>query len=237
MPFALAEARRLDEARVAAVEARVEADLALGRHAALVAELEGLAGEHPLREGLHAHLMLALYRCGRQAEALAACDRLRRHLRDDLGIDLSPALRHLERDILVQAPALVWDAASRSDGQLDSVARIEVVTPSGREVVLLASPRLRIGRDADNDVVIDDDTTVSRRHAEILRRGASWIVRDIASSNGTYVAGARVEGECPLRDGDELRIGSARLVLRMAQRHGGGAPSTAEVTQQLERGL
>jgi DNA-binding SARP family transcriptional activator len=236
LAFAQLDAARLEEARLTTLENRVEADLACGRHASLVAELDGLTSGHPLRERLTGQRILALYRCGRQADALAACDRLRRHLRDDLGIDLSPALRHLERDILVQAPPLAWDAASRSQGPSDSVARIEVVTALGRETFLLAAPRLSIGRDADNDVVIEGDTTVSRRHAEILRRGSTWVVRDFGSSNGTFLGGERIDGECLLRDGDELGVGDARLVLRVARRHGGGSPSTAEVTQQVQRG-
>jgi DNA-binding SARP family transcriptional activator len=70
--FIRPEAARLEELRLAALEDRIDADLALGRHHALTAELERLAGEHPLRERLHGQLMLALYRCGRQADALAA---------------------------------------------------------------------------------------------------------------------------------------------------------------------
>jgi len=69
--FARPEAARLEELRLAAVEDRIDADLALGRHQALTGELERLVGEHPLRERLHGQLMLALYRCGRQADALA----------------------------------------------------------------------------------------------------------------------------------------------------------------------
>jgi DNA-binding SARP family transcriptional activator len=233
MPFALAETRRLEEAHLAALETRAEAELALGRHAALVGELEALTAEHPLHEGLHAHLMVALYRSGRQAQALATSERLRRLLREELGLDLSPAIRHLERDILVQAPALAWDNVSRSTGRADTVARVEVVTEGGREVILLTSPRLSIGRGAENDVVIEGDVTVSRRHAEITRRESGWSIRDFGSSNGTYLGTERIEGECPLRDGDEVHIGGARLILRVARRHGGTDASGAEVTQRL----
>src|SRR5437763_580887 len=80
-----------------ALAMRVDADLALGRHAALVAELDALAAEHPLRERLRGQVMLALYRSGRQAEALAAYQTARRVLVDELGIEPSAALQDLER--------------------------------------------------------------------------------------------------------------------------------------------
>jgi DNA-binding SARP family transcriptional activator len=237
MPFAVAAARRLEERRVEALETRVEADLSLGRHATLVAELEALTSEHPLHEGLHAHLMLALYRSGRQAESLSTCDRLRRRLRDELGIDVSPSIRRLERDILVQSPALGWAGASGAGpGRSETVARVEILTGRGREVFIITTPRLTIGRDGENDVVLEGDVTVSRHHAEILRRENGWAVRDYGSSNGTFLGDERIEGEYPLRDGDELRVGGARLIIRIARRHGGGASSAAEVTQQLELG-
>ena len=105
-PFAQAAIGRLEEVHLLAVEMRVDADLALGRHAALVAELDALAAEHPLRERLRGQLMLALYRSGRQAEALAAYQAARRTLVDDLGIEPSAALQELERAMLRQDPAL-----------------------------------------------------------------------------------------------------------------------------------
>ena len=105
-PFAQAAIGRLEELRLLAVEMRIDADLALGRHAALVAELDALAAEHPLRERLRGQLMLALYRSGRQAEALAAYQAARRVLVDELGIEPSAALQELERAILRQDPAL-----------------------------------------------------------------------------------------------------------------------------------
>ncbi len=104
--FAQPEIARLEELRLTALEVRIEADLALGRHALLVAELERLVGEHPARERLHAQLMLALYRCGRQADALAAYRAARAALDAEFGLEPGPELKRLERAILRQDPAL-----------------------------------------------------------------------------------------------------------------------------------
>jgi DNA-binding SARP family transcriptional activator len=108
--FAQAAIARLDEIRLAAVELRIDADLVLGRHDELVGELEALVCEHPLRERLQMYLMTALYRSGRQAEALDAYRDARRALVDELGIDPSPALQELERAILRQDRALSVEA-------------------------------------------------------------------------------------------------------------------------------
>jgi len=105
-PFAQAAIGRLEELHLLALELRVDADLALGRHAALVAELDSVVADHPLRERLRGQQMLALYRSGRQAEALAAYQAARRVLVDELGIEPSSALQELERAILRQDPAL-----------------------------------------------------------------------------------------------------------------------------------
>src|SRR3954469_1598260 len=104
--FAQVEAARLKELQLSAIEDRIEADLALGQHAELVPELESLSTRHPLRECLRGQLMLALYRSGRQAEALQAYQEIRRHLDDELGLEPGPALRQREREILAHAPAL-----------------------------------------------------------------------------------------------------------------------------------
>ncbi len=109
-PFARAEAARLDEVRLGLLEERIDADLALGRHAILVPELEALCAASPLRERLRAQLMLALYRSGRSAEALEAYQSYRRMLDDDLGIDPSAELRSLERRILQQDATLAHEA-------------------------------------------------------------------------------------------------------------------------------
>ena len=108
LAFAQADVARLEEARLAALEGRIEADLACGRHAGVASELDGLAREHPLRERLCGLRMLALYRCGRQADALAAYAELRAQLADELGIDPNPGLLRLHESILQQRPELDW---------------------------------------------------------------------------------------------------------------------------------
>ena len=100
------EAGRLEELRLGATEDRIEADLALGRHADVTGELEALVAVHPLRERLHGQLMLALYRGGRQAEALGAYRAARQILVRELGLEPGPALQRLEAAILRQDPAL-----------------------------------------------------------------------------------------------------------------------------------
>ncbi len=109
--FAQADVARLEEARLAAIEDRVQADLACGGHAGLVSELDGLVAAHPLRERLCGQRMLALYRCGRQADALQAYQDVRGRLDDELGIDPNPALQRLHQAILRQEPELDWRSA------------------------------------------------------------------------------------------------------------------------------
>ena len=104
--FAQAEIARLEELRLGVLEDRIDADLVSGHHSSLVGEVEALVKEHPLRERPRAQLMLALYRSGRQAEALETFQEARSALVDELGIDPSRALRELEKAILQQDPAL-----------------------------------------------------------------------------------------------------------------------------------
>lgn len=97
---------RLTEERLRALEDRIDLDLRLGRHAQLIAELEGLVAEHPQRQRLHGQAMLALYRCGRQAEALASYQRIRRLLTDEYGLEPGQELRDLHQAVLADDPAL-----------------------------------------------------------------------------------------------------------------------------------
>jgi DNA-binding SARP family transcriptional activator len=148
--FAQAPIARLEELRLVALEQHVEADLAAGRHAELVAELETLVAEHPLRERLRGQLMLALYRSGRQAEALEAYQAARNVLVDELGLEPSPVLQELERAILQQDPSLALVAeearpersivvAVRGEADLDALVAVAhpLAVRSPRELILI----------------------------------------------------------------------------------------------------
>jgi DNA-binding SARP family transcriptional activator/tetratricopeptide (TPR) repeat protein len=136
---------RLAEMRLQAVEARIDADLHLRRHADVIAELRLLAGSHPLRERLHALLMLALYRDGQQGEALAAYQRARRALLEELGVEPGPELRQLEGQVLNADPALQPFPAS--DGhRAPAAAPPRQQTPAGPPRQLPAPVRHFAGR-------------------------------------------------------------------------------------------
>ena len=131
--FAQSEIARLAEAQLQALEERIDADLALGEHAQLVGELEGLVHEHPLRERLTGQLMLALYRSGRQAEALESYRIARCRLVEELGLEPGRDLQQLERAILSQDPGLASPARDTSRG-LRAIAR-----PTWRGRLLIAA--------------------------------------------------------------------------------------------------
>jgi DNA-binding SARP family transcriptional activator len=138
-PFAQGEIARLEEARLAALEDRVDAELRIGRGAELVAELEQLVAEHPLRERLVAGLMSALYRSGRQADAVAIYRATRQHLVEELGLEPGPALRDLEQRILRHDPTLARaGAAIRAPRPRGSRIRLAATTLALGAVVAAA---------------------------------------------------------------------------------------------------
>ncbi len=136
-----AEGARLEAVQLSALEDRLELDLALGEHASVIPELEALIAEHPYRERLHAHLMLALYRAGRQADALEAYRRARTVLVDELGIEPGPELQRLETGVLNQDPAL--------DLELPALPRPAPRAP----VTLPVLPTGLVGRQQELDAV------------------------------------------------------------------------------------
>jgi DNA-binding SARP family transcriptional activator len=183
--FAQAEAARLDELRLVCEEGRLEAELGVGRAADLIPDLERLARAEPLRERRHRQLMLALYRAGRQADALAVYHDFRGALVDELGLDPTPQLQQLERQILAHAPEL--DAVPASPRALPEGTVTLVFTDVEGSTHLLQ----RLGAAAYSDVL--------ERHRALLRqaflaRGG----REVDSEgDGTFTAftraGAAVE--------------------------------------------
>jgi DNA-binding SARP family transcriptional activator/ABC-type transport system substrate-binding protein len=135
--FVQSEAGHLDELPLAALEERIEADLALGRHDEIIPELQGLVVKHPFRERFWAQLMLGLYRSGRQAEALGAFERAKHLLSDELGVDPGPLLQRMHGDILRQTPDLDLPPAS---GVVPSSVGASGVGPEGATVALAAAP-------------------------------------------------------------------------------------------------
>jgi predicted ATPase/DNA-binding SARP family transcriptional activator len=129
--FAQADVIRLEEARLAAIEDRVEADLACGRHSGVASELDGLVAAHPLRERLCGQRVLALYRCGRQADALQAYQDLRGRLAGELGIDPNPGLARLHEAILRQDPELDWHPAGNAGAAAGPAAADEAPPARG----------------------------------------------------------------------------------------------------------
>jgi YVTN family beta-propeller protein len=177
--FAAGEIARLQELRLEALEIRIDADLALGRHAALVGELEALTTGHPLRERLRAARMLALYRCGREPEALAVYRDTRRTLVDELGMEPSPALRELHDAILRQDPALKPPAAPRP------IAGGEAPGRRRRRVAVVAAVVGLVGGVAAVIALLASDgggapVDVAANHVAVIDPGSRRLVGDVA---------------------------------------------------------
>lgn len=136
-PFARDEVERLEELRLVALEERLEAELALGLHAAAGGELERLVAQHPLRERLRRLLMLALYRSGRQADALTVYTDARRLLVEELGIEPTRELKELQQAILRQDPALDVPAPERSGAPTEPAARVQRARSRRRVLVAM----------------------------------------------------------------------------------------------------
>jgi DNA-binding SARP family transcriptional activator len=188
-PFAEAAARRLAELRLHALEERIDAELELGEHARLVAELEALVEQEPLRERPRGQLMLALYRCGRQAEALERYRSGRRLLVDELGIEPGPALQELERAILRHDVALAQPGGQpRSRGSVVCAVPelATLVAPLGREVVL-------VGLVAD-----PEELQAETARLEALRGEGTRTASFVSASPGADLARLAVEQDADL---------------------------------------
>lgn len=216
-----AVAARLAERRVRSVELRADVLLGMGRHHEVVDDLEPFAADLPFREELWGRLMLALYRSGRQADALSAYRQVRTALVDELGLEPGPELRRLEQQVLDQDPTIDAPAPSGGGASADpfqthrSGTRSEggtVRLPDG-QVVHLSRGRHLVGRQPGAAVPLAD-SRVSRRHAEIHVDGRGVRVQDLGSTNGTFVDGERVDEEVPLVGGETLSFGGVELVYR-----------------------
>jgi DNA-binding SARP family transcriptional activator/tetratricopeptide (TPR) repeat protein len=200
-PFAQAEIARLEELRLTCLEERIEADLALGSASVLIAELRQLVSEHPVRERFRGQLMLALYRDGRQTEALEVYREFRSVLQEELGLDTTPLLRKLEAAILRHDPML-------------SPASTTTVAPLARRPVtvlcLVLHVASRSGRGLDpeaheavNERSVSCLTAILERHGGKLAIGA-----------GERLAG--VFGAASVHEDDALRAARASLEARSA---------------------
>ncbi|BBZ42238.1 BTAD domain-containing putative transcriptional regulator [Mycobacterium conspicuum] len=224
-PFVDAYAAMLLEERVAAHTARAEAEIACGRAGAVIGELEALTAEHPYREPLWAQLITAYYVTERQSDALGAYRRLKTALADGLGIDPGPTVSALYERILRQEPIVAKRSALTTHKQSAYQTASDIALSAGQPVAWLLDRKgrqyplnaasTRIGRLADNDIVFDDDTDVSRYHAVIIDTGAGFVIHDSKSTNGVEVQRRRIRGSSPLADGDLIRIGSREYTFQI----------------------
>ena len=200
--FAQAEIRRLEELRLVALESRIDADLQLGRHTELIGELEGLLVEQPTRERFAGQLMTALYRSGRQADALEVYQRTRTYLAEQLGLELGPALQSVQAQILEHAPNL--NSGISPDFGLDPSAASAVTRLPLREIPL-------IGRQSElvelAELLVDPDVALltltgtggagkTSLALEAARRAAPAFAGDVALVElASIVDPAQVPGE------------------------------------------
>ena len=195
--FAQPAIARLDELRLTAIEQQMDAALALGRHVAVLAELESLVWDHPLRERFRAQLMIALYRAGRQAEALDVYRKTRQALVDELGIEPSKPLAELEQQILRQDPTLDAPPGLSAD-------RVILVVPGGDAsldgLLALASPLARL---PDRSLIV----------ARLLPRS-----EDLAPASAA-VAARRATSDVTLRAAVFTSLEPARDVVRLARNY------------------
>ena len=189
--FAVREADRLEDLRLGALEDRLDAELGLGHHRRVVPELRALVAAHPLREGFRRLLMLALYRSGRQAEALESYRAARRVLVDELGLEPAPALRRLERQILNHDPAL--RAAEDPLPRLPRRRRLAAVAALTAGLAVLAGI-LAATRGGEAVVAVADGVTMIDPASEqvVARvRVAAEPVAVAAGDGAVWVAGGR----------------------------------------------
>ena len=216
--FAQGEIARLSEARLSALEDRIDTELWLGRPAALVGELESLVREHPLRERLRSLLMLALYRSGRQVEALDAYRQLRDQLSEELGLEPSPELRALQSAILNQDPSLTVvgpDESVAGSGESDSE---EVIVVGRRQRKVVTALFCDVVGSTERGAQLDPEVL-----SGVIDRYSAQI-REVIESHGgtvdTFISGTvnAVFGIPQVREDDALR--AVRAATEISERLG-----------------
>jgi tetratricopeptide (TPR) repeat protein len=226
VPCVRSEAARLEDERLAAIEDRIEADLAIGRHGELAGELAQLASEHPYRERLHAQRMLALYRAGRQADALAAYRQARRVLVDELGIEPSTRLRELENAILAQDPGLLGGAGQPTSRVLAPAAAPPVHVPLPATTTVGRASELERLATAIDDVVTRADARTGQRHE--VRTGVNAFAGALATvPTGCRMTMDRRSRESMREQGSSIRgpCASSAGPLRSARGRAGRRPA------------
>ena len=225
--FAQEAIGELEERRLAAVETRIDADIELGRHAELVAELTALAHQHPLRERVHAQLMLALYRAGRQAEALDAYAALRRTLIEELGLEPSPEVRSLQEAILRHDPQLLATLAPRRSPPRRSPSRRRRGRVAGGAVAVVTGVALVTGalvlRLGGGDRVVPMPPQVGS--VAIVAPGEGRVVARIAVG-ATPSALAVADGSVWVVNADDQTVSKIDARSRAVQTFGVGATPT-----------
>jgi DNA-binding SARP family transcriptional activator len=224
-PFAQPATTRLEELRLVAIENRIEADLALDRHLDVVGELQSLVAEHPLRDRLRGQLMLALYRSGRQAEALEAYRAGRRVFVEELGIEPSHALQELEQAILRQDPGAAAPGAAKRSPQpgravlvaardattLDQLLRLAAPLARGSERELIVVLLVGDDRELKDAAKAADERRESLARSGVTARAAAFVSATPGSDIVRLASDQNVEltlldrlGQPPAQLGGEL---------------------------------
>jgi DNA-binding SARP family transcriptional activator len=229
-PFAEVPAVRLEEIRLAALEQRIDAELVLGRHAQLVGELQQLVAEHPLRERFCAQLMLALYRAGRQTEALDVYRTTRAALVAELGIEPGPPLRELERAILAHDSSLDLGAGTEPAGEAE-VGPVLVLSSQGNRLDDLLGIAEALAKGPRRELIV---TQLLAEGDEIGPAAAR--LRDRCASLGARVRSAAFTTDD--RSGDVVRLATnydAAVVLLATSGDFAGEQLPEELRAILER--
>lgn len=214
-PFAEGPIRRLEEMRLVAIEDRIDADLALARHAEVVPELVELTRLHPYRERMRAQLMLALYRCGRQSEGLEAYHDTAETLDRDIGVEPGPELRELQRRILHQDPTLEVEApAAPEDG-----GELGVLPLIGRREHLLALEDAARLAERGRKVVVDVEGAAGSGKSRLIEEFLSRLdpdrfdIRQTAAFKATGAAPGELIGHLAIDSEAERSLEAGTLVV------------------------